>query len=64
MPHFAVFVINNEGIKERRSSSTSYGFAVSLAQEAFQRGARGAWVETAGADDPVVKYKLGEVPTC
>lgn len=64
MPHFAVFVVRKDGKRERVSSSTSYGFAVSLAQEVFQRGARGAWVETDGADDPVVKYKLGEVPTC
>lgn len=61
MPHFAVFVINKEGKRERLSSSTSYGFAVALAQDAFQSGARGAYVETDGADDPVIKYKLGEV---
>jgi len=62
MPHFAVFIINKEGMLERVASSTSYGFAVSLAQDAYQGGARGAWVETDGADDPVIKFKLGEVP--
>ena len=64
MPHFAVFVINKEGKRERVASSTSYGFAVSVAQSNYQEGARGAWVETDGADDPVVKFKLGEVPSC
>ncbi|MGD9724896.1 MAG: hypothetical protein AB7V39_00610 [Nitrospiraceae bacterium] len=62
MPHFATFKINREGKREKVGNTTAYGHAVAMAQDAFQEGARGAWVETDGADDPVIKFRLGEVP--
>lgn len=61
MPHYAIFVISKEGRREKIGEATAFGYAVQRAQSAFQEGARGAWVETDGADDPVVKFKLGEV---
>ena len=38
-----------------------YGAAIELAQIYYGEGARGAWVESADAEDPVIKFKIGEV---
>lgn len=61
MPHFATFVISKEGKRSKIASGTSYGYCVAMAQDAYQSGAKGAWVETDGADDPAVRFKIGDV---
>lgn len=62
MPHFAVYIVTKDEKRTKIASATSYGHAIAMAQDAFQEGARGVWVETDGADDPVIKFCLGEVP--
>jgi hypothetical protein len=61
MPHFTGFIITEDNKRQKVITSTSLGHAVAMVQSEFQNtGAKSGWVETDGADDPVVKFKIGE----
>lgn len=61
MPNYSVFTISKDGKRQKRMTCQKYGAAIELAQIYYGEGARGAWVESADAEDPVIKFKIGEV---
>lgn len=60
MPNYSVFTISKDGKRQKMTTCQKYGAAIELAQTYYGEGARGAWVESADADEPVVKFKIGE----